>query len=134
MSIFKYFTQSQTQIIKYALVSIISLSVDIFILKFLTDYLSIWYIASSCAAFICGLITSYCLSMNWNIFNKSGNSQRDFLLFSIVGLSGLLLNNTGMFVLTDVVGLYYIYSKLITTVCVFFFNYFGRKYALSKYT
>jgi putative flippase GtrA len=50
-----------------------------------------------------------------------------FLLFAAIGLVGLGLLNGIMWVLTDWLGLFYLWSKVGATVVVYLWNFFARR-------
>ena len=52
---------------------------------------------------------------------------QEFLVFAVIGVIGLALNEAIMYVGTDLMSLHYMVSKLISTGIVFFWNFFARK-------
>lgn len=116
------------EFIRYTLASAIALLVDLLTLYALTEWFGAHYLISASAGFVLGAVIAYILSIYWCFSHRSCNDTRvEFLLFVIIGLSGLLLNNMMMWALTDLVGIYYMYSKFFTTGAVFLFNYTMRR-------
>ena len=75
----------------------------------------------------------YLLSVVWVFNNRTlGNRWAEFTVFAIIGVIGLGLNALIMYVCTDKMGIYYMISKIISTVIVFFWNFFARKIVLFK--
>jgi putative flippase GtrA len=136
-SIFKGKTNSTTlQLFRYTFVGGFAFLVDFSTLYFLTEYFNIYYLLSAGIAFTFGLIINYFLSVKW-VFNSRAMKSRplEFLLFTLIGLVGLGLNELFLWVLTDILLIYYLLSKIITTVIVYLWNFFARKYILfSKQT
>jgi putative flippase GtrA len=136
-SIFKGKTNSTTlQLFRYTFVGGFAFLVDFSTLYFLTEYFNIYYLLSAGIAFTFGLIINYFLSVKW-VFNSRAMKSRplEFLLFTLIGLVGLGLNELFLWVLTDILIIYYLLSKIITTVIVYLWNFFARKYILfSKQT
>lgn len=62
--------------------------------------------------------------------SKISNRKLEFILFGLIGLIGLGLNNLFIYLLTDLMGLYYMVSKLVTAVLVYLWNFLGRRYFL----
>ena len=71
---------------------------------------------------------TYILSIYW-IFDehRTENKIVEFSVFLLIGLSGILLNIGLMWVFTSLCSIYYMLSKLITTVIVFVWNFVLKK-------
>lgn len=127
--IFKEKTDSTLlQLFRYTIVGGFSFLIDFGTLFALTEYFNIHYLFSAGIAFILGLIVNYFLSVKW-VFNSTVMKNRllEFLLFALIGLVGLGLNELFLWILTDLFFIYYLLSKIITTVVVYFWNFFARK-------
>lgn len=136
METIKYYFKGNTsntiiQLFRYVWVGGISFIIDYISLFIFTEYLHINYLISAAIAFILGLITNYQLSTIW-VFNNSrlNNKFTEFTIFSIIGIIGLGLNEIIIYICSEFLNLYYMISKLISTVVVFFWNFLGRKYIL----
>ena len=102
-------------------------------LVLLTEVFGLHYLLSATISFILGLITNYLLSISWVFNNRTmGNRWAEFAVFAIIGVIGLGLNALIMYVCTDKMGIHYMLSKIISTVLVFFWNFFARKLVLFK--
>jgi putative flippase GtrA len=131
-SIFKGKADSTTlQLFRYTFVGGFAFLIDFSTLYILTEYFNIYYLLSAGIAFILGLITNYFLSVKW-VFNARTMKNRyiEFLLFTLIGLIGLGLNELFLWILTDILLIYYLLSKIITTVIVYLWNFFARKFIL----
>ncbi len=119
------------QLFRYTFVGGFAFLIDFSTLYILTDYLKIYYLFSAGIAFILGLIANYFLSVKW-VFNsrKVENRLMEFLLFTLIGLVGLGLNELFLWILTELFLIYYLLSKMITTFVVYFWNFFARKIIL----
>lgn len=119
------------QLFRYTFVGGFAFIVDFGTLYILTEYFNIYYLVSAGIAFIFGLIINYFLSVKW-VFNNRTMENRllEFLLFTLIGLVGLGLNELSLWVLTDILLIYYLLSKIITTIIVYFWNFFARKILL----
>ena len=117
------------QLFRYGFVGGVAFVVDYGSLFVLTHYAGVPYLWSAAIAFLLGLVTNYLLSISW-VFRKerSSNPWKEFLVFAVIGVLGLLFNEGIMYVATEWIGLHYMVSKLISTVIVFFWNFFARKY------
>lgn len=120
-----------TQLFRYFLVGGLAFLVDYGSLWFLTEVCGLHYLLSAAIAFLLGLTCNYLLSTHW-VFNSRRMKSRwgEFVVFAIIGIAGLGLNELIMYLGTDVFQLHYMVSKLISTALVFFWNFFARKFIL----
>jgi len=119
------------QLFRYTFVGGFAFVVDFGTLFLLTEIFHIHYLLSAAIAFILGLITNYFLSIKWVFSIRSiENKKIEFLLFSIIGLIGLGLNELLLWIFTDLILIHYLLSKIITAIFVYLWNFIGRKYLL----
>ncbi|HOU30360.1 MAG TPA: GtrA family protein [Bacteroidales bacterium] len=119
------------QLFRYTFVGGLAFIVDFGTLFILTEYLNLFYLISAGIAFILGLITNYALSVNWVFSNRTLDSKgMEFFLFTVIGLIGLGLNELLLWTLTDLLSIYYLFSKIITAIIIYLWNFFARKYLL----
>jgi len=126
--IFSKSDKTSNQLFKYGFVGGIAYSVDFGSLFFLTEVFKIHYLISAAIAFILGLLINYALSI-FLVFPKRTLTDKrvEFLLFSIIGLVGLGLNEVIIWFFTELTHFHYLISKMLSTVVVFFWNFFARK-------
>lgn len=127
--IFVHKTRNQyVQFLRYGFVSVVALAVDFGGLVGLKEYGHINYLVAATISFIGGLIVNYLLSAYW-VFHSSKllNRKHEFVLFAVIGLVGLGLTDLILWILTSGLGLYYVLSKAIATVIVYFWNFGARK-------
>ena len=119
------------QLFRYTFVGGFAFLVDFGTLAFLTEIVHIYYLVSAGISFLLGLTVNYILSIKW-VFNsrKMEKQWLELLLFTVIGLVGLGLNELFIWVFTEIFFIYYLLSKIITTVIVYFWNFFARKYLL----
>ncbi len=132
--LFKAPTESTfIQLFRYGFVGGLAFLVDYGTLVLLTEFAGMHYLLAATISFILGLITNYLLSITW-VFNqhKLNNRWVEFLLFAFIGVVGLGLNDTIMFLCTERCGIHYTLSKIIATATVFFWNFLARKLILFK--
>ncbi|MBP1677501.1 MAG: polysaccharide synthesis protein GtrA [Bacteroidetes bacterium] len=116
------------QLLRYIVAGGIAFAIDVAILWLLTEHLHIYYLVSSTISFIIGLITSYLISILW-VFDEKRikNKTIEIIIFGIIGGVGLILTSFFMWLFTSVLLFYYLYSKIITTVIVFIWNFIAKK-------
>jgi len=116
------------QFLRYGIVSVAALAVDFVGLVILVQYAHINYLLAASISFVAGLLLNYGLSIYWVFHHSSSQNQwRDFIIFSIIGLIGLGLTDLIMWALVSGLVLYYVTSKVIATVIVYFWNFGARK-------
>jgi len=121
------------QLFRYTLVGAAAFAVDFLSLWALTDFLNVYYLVSAAASFVAGLATNYLLSVRWVFRNRAiGNKGLEFSAFAIIGIVGLALNELIIWGLTERLSFHYLISKIISTVVIFLFNFFSRKYLLFR--
>ena len=108
---------------------------------FLADAFTLWlcekwmnYMIAAAIAFVVGLAVNYALSI-WFVFIESSkvkNKVKEFVVYGIIGLIGLLITEGIMYLFTDVFGLYFLISKIIAAAIVLVWNFAARKVVLYK--
>ena len=131
-SIFKGKTNNTLlQLFRYTFVGGFAFLVDFGTLFFLTEFFHIHYLVSAGIAFIFGLTINYFLSVLWVFSCRTMESRLlEFFLFALIGLVGLVSTELFLWILTDILLIYYLLSKIITTIVVYFWNFFARKLML----
>ena len=119
------------QLLRYTFVGACAFAFDFSCLFFLTSYCHVHYLVSAAIAFLIGLAVNYALSVAW-VFNRRRMSSwlTEFVVFALIGLGGLVLNEVFIWFFTEVVLLFYLLSKVISTVLVYLYNFLVRKYVL----
>jgi len=123
------------QAMRYFVAGGIAFAVDFALLWLLTDYFHLYYRTSSVISFSVGLVITYLLSIFW-IFDKRRFENRniEFLIFAVIGVVGLLLTYFFIKIFTEHLFQFfnhaYLFSKILTTVIVFFWNFTAKRITL----
>ena len=85
---------SYLQFIKYFFFFFLALFVDMGTLFVLTEFCKVYYIISATISFMLGIAVTYILSKMY-IFTKTKikNGFKEFVIFLVIGIIGLILNN-----------------------------------------
>lgn len=119
------------QLFRYTFVGGFAFIFDFGSLYILTEYLNVYYLLSAAIAFLLGLAINYFLSVIWVFGKRSIKSKHvEFVIFALIGIFGLALNELIIWFFTEVVNIHYLYSKLISTALVYLWNFFIRKFTL----
>lgn len=116
------------QFIRYGVVSCTALVVDFSCLVLLTEFFGINHLISALVGFIFGLLVNYLLSILW-VFHgiKQNNDKQAFIVFTVIGIIGLFLTELIMWIMTDLLGIHYVISKVVSAIIVFVWNFTVRK-------
>ena len=121
------------QLFRYTFVGGAAFLIDFASLFLLTEFAGLHYLHSAAIAFILGLIINYILSILWVFKSRVVNKKIiEFIIFAIIGIVGLGLNELIIWFSTERINLYYLHSKLISTAIVYFWNFLSRKYILYR--
>lgn len=117
------------QFFRYLFVGGFAFIVDFTLLYVFSDICGIYYLISAMLSFIISLIVNYLISTYW-VFNKNQmeNKVMEFGIFSLIGVIGLIFTEIILYLCTDIIGLYYLISKIIATGIVMFWNFLARRF------
>lgn len=116
------------QFFKYLIVGGTAFVFDFTALFLLTEYAHLPYLTSAAIAFIVGLNVNYVLA-KYFVFtgSKITNLKAEYTLVVFVSLTGLALNQGLIWFFTEKVGVFYLYSKMISTCIILVYNFWIRK-------
>ncbi|MEF2978701.1 GtrA family protein [Subtercola sp. YIM 133946] len=116
------------QFLKYFGVAAIGLVVDFGLLVLLTSGFGLNPVLGATVGFIGGLTVTYFLSERY-VFSspKITHAGLRFLIFAAIGLVGLGLVDGIVWLLTEQLGVFYVFSKIVATAVVYVWNFFARR-------
>lgn len=122
-----------SQIIKFGFVGGTAFVIDAGLLFLLTEFCGIHYLISGTISFTASVIYNYILSVKW-VFDakKDANKTQEFIIFIVLSVIGLGINQLFMWLFVDMMHIYYMLSKIIATVIVMIYNFITRKIFLEK--
>ena len=121
------------QLFRYTFVGGVAFIVDFCSLYVLTEIFGIHYLVSAALAFLLGLATNYFLSIVWVFhIHTLKNRWYEFGIFTLIGIVGLGLNEFFIWFFTERIHFYYLLSKIVSTVFVYLWNFFARKFMLFR--
>lgn len=116
------------QFFRYGIVAIIAFIIDFGFLFFFTQYWHIHYLISATLSFLISLFFNYILSTKWAFSRRSNYSYTtEMVLFLGIALVGLVLNDAIIWFLTEKLEVFYLLSKIVATVIVFFWSFIARR-------
>lgn len=120
------------QLFRFGIVGFTAFLIDAGLLYILTDFLHIHYLISSVISFIVSLIYNYILSIFWVFDVKKKQTYKEVLLFTILSVIGLGINQLVMYVGVDFLNIYYMLCKIMATIIVMIYNFITRKIFIEK--
>ncbi|CZR10262.1 Putative flippase GtrA (transmembrane translocase of bactoprenol-linked glucose) [Trichococcus flocculiformis] len=117
------------QLLKFGIVGIIATILDFIFLFLFTDVFGVYYLLSAAVSFILSTLFNYVASMRF-VFNSKfskDEKSKELILFVILSVIGLLLNQFLMWFFVEKIALYYMAAKIVATFFVMAWNFISRK-------
>ncbi len=121
------------QMVKFGAVGFLCFLIDYGIMLLLTELAGVNYLISCSISFSVSVIVNYLLSMHF-VFSAKANMKKrtQFVIFVILSVIGLGLNQLFMWLFVDLVHIPYQIAKLAVTAIVMLFNFVTRKVFLEE--
>ncbi|MFP3156355.1 GtrA family protein [Lachnospiraceae bacterium ZAX-1] len=121
------------QIIKFGIVGGLSTAIDLVLLFVFTEFFGIYYLWSAAMSFSISLIFNYICSMHF-VFQRKEDAHKgkEFLLFFILSVCGLGINQLLLWILVEQFTIHYMLSKILATGVVMVWSFVTRKIFLEK--
>lgn len=106
------------QFIRYAISGGVAAVAGFLTLFLLTEVIGLWYLASSCSAFVITVVIVFCLQKFWAFKDtRLDVLPRQAILSVMVAVMNLFINSGLMYLLVDFLGWNYLWAQL----CVYAF-------------
>ena len=117
--------------LRYFAASALALAVDFGSYSGLIRLAGVDYLVAAPIGFALGLATVYALSIRW-VFRQRRlvNARAEFLLFALIGLAGMALNQGIVYAGVEMFALSPELAKIVSAGLVFCFNFASRKLLL----
>ena len=118
------------QYVKFAVVGITSLMVDYIFMVFLTENsaFGLDYFQASAFSYTLSVFVNYILSMKYVFHGREDMGKiKEASIFFGLSLVGLLLNQLAMWFAVEILHIFYMAAKLLSTLLVTNYNYISRK-------
>ena len=111
----------------------VAFALDFGLLVLFTEVVHLHYLISNIIAFMTGTSLLYVLSVFWVFSRRTIQSRHlEYWLFILIGVAGVGFNELFIWIFTEKVHIYYLYSKIIAGSIVFFWNFLSRRFILFK--
>lgn len=108
--------------LRYLLIAIPAFFIDFLILWILTSS-GLFYLYSAAISFAIGHSFNYIVNTMWAFRDSEVPFFEGYYKFILFGLIGLGITGLGMYLLTGVRGMPYLYSKIVVAIIVSIFNF-----------
>ena len=116
------------EFIKFCLVGLTNLLIDISVYWFLTRWLNLYYLLAAVGSFVVAVTWSFFINQKWT-FRYQGNDLRlKYIKFFVANFISMILSLCLLYVLVDIIGLFDILSKFLVAVVVAFVNFGLNKF------
>ena len=116
---------------RYVVASAAALAVDAAAYIALIRLANVYYMVAAPVGYSLGILVIYLLSTRWVFSDRRLTSVRsEFLIFTLIGIAGLLLNQLVIFICVESFSTSYELAKLTSAAIVFGVNFSGRKLIL----
>lgn len=120
------------QLVRFGFVGAVAAVIDIGILVLLSEKLGVDVLAASAVSFSVSVIVNYILSMKFVFEGRSESRFKEFIVFTVLSIGGLCINQGIMWLGTEIMNIYYLAVKLFAMVFVPVYNFITRKIFLEK--
>lgn len=128
----EFFTKKAlAQLTKYLVVGFSTVGLEVLNIRIFTEYFGLWYLLSNTLAYIISFIFNFFLNRIWSFESKS-NLKFQLGAYGILFIFNLFASNGIMYLLTSVIGLYYMISKLISIAMIVSWNFVLYKKVIYK--
>ena len=115
------------QIFKFGIVGGTAFVIDFVFLYIFREFCHFPVLVSNTLSFCISVIYNYIASVKWVFdINKEKDARKQFIVFIVFSVIGLLINDLIMWVSVDFLCIYYLLAKIIATFIVMIFNFVTR--------
>lgn len=120
------------QFIKFGFVGGICFLADAGLLALLKEVFNADVLIASAIAFSFSVVINYILSMRFVFVGRDGSKTYEFIVFVLLSIGGLCLNQTIMWIGVDLLNFHYMLTKIGSTAIVLVYNFITRKVFVEK--
>ena len=119
------------QLFRFGIVGIVATLIDFLILYLFKEYCGFSVLLASFLAYVVSSVINYLLSTRWVFKSNVLSEHYKIIIFIIISLIGVILNELIMY-FGELVSIYYMITKVISTIVLLVFNFISRKIFLEK--
>ncbi len=120
------------QLARFAVVGVIAAFVDMGVLVMLKELFHVDVLIASAISFCVSVTVNYLLSMSFVFKSKKQSKVKEFILFVLLSIGGLCLNQLILWIGLKYTSFYYLIIKVFAMVIVPVYNFKTRKFFLES--
>ncbi len=120
------------QILKFGIVGGLAFLIDYGVYTLLISVFDVYYIIASIISFTLSVIFNYILSIKWVFDVKKKQGVKEFIIFVILSIIGLILNSIILYLSVELMHIHKLIAKIIATFIVMIYNFITRKIFVEK--
>jgi len=113
--------------LKYCIVGAIGTFIDLFSLYVFVEYFLIPVIPATVLSFLMAVINNFVFNKIWTFENKSKNYRKLYIKFLIVSIVGLVLTVVSVYVMVNIIAIWYMFAKAFASLIVLTWNFLANK-------
>jgi len=121
------------EFVRYCLAGGTAFVADFTVFLLCAEFSGVNYLIANTLGFLVGLIVNYLISISWvftyRIYLKTAP---ELSFFEIIGIGGIGLGNSEMWLLVEHLRLGHVHAKIIVTAGILLYNYSSKKYFLFR--
>jgi putative flippase GtrA len=120
------------QLIRFGIVGVIATAIDVGVLALLKEAAHMEVLVASALSFTVAVVVNYILSMLWVFKSKGESKAKEFVIFVLLSVGGLLITQLVMWLGTELAEIYYLAVKIFAIIFESTYNFITRKIFLEK--
>ena len=120
------------QLIRFGIVGVIATAIDVGVLALLKEAAHMEVLIASALSFTAAVVVNYILSMLWVFKSKGESRAKEFVIFVLLSVGGLLITQIVMWLGTELAEIYYLAVKIFAIIFESTYNFITRKIFLEK--
>lgn len=112
---------------KYSIFSVIATLTDLLFLYILTEFVGIYYLFSVKLSYIAGMFVAFFGNKKFTFKKTEKKTTHQFIDFLVISIIDICMHVIFVKILTEYLGLWYIFSKILTVIIIFVGKYFLHK-------
>ncbi len=126
-------SELKIEIFRSLIVTGVSFIFDFGLLYLFTDILHLYYLFSAIISYGIGMVVNYLLSVKWAFGRRSmTNRMAEFGVFVAIGVAGMGVNTLILWLWQGVLGLHYLFGRIVSAIIGFAWKFAARKLALFR--
>lgn len=125
----KYIRKGFREFFKFAVVGFIGTVINLAVLYSLTEFFGVYYLLSAFFAFIIAVVNNFVWNKIWTFKENVGyKTIRKFGQFLFVSVIALGVNLSFLYLFTEMLGIYYLFSQIFAIAISLMVNFVGNKF------